>query len=404
MRYGFRIASFGLIAVFIGFLVGRQSAEADGPATQPSSLNSQPTEKREQDARLMDRAYTDPLIVIEHNAAVAERQYVGFFGDNKPQDVYMRGNLRLARSYFGKQDVFCVHPWSQDVPAYADFSQITLQASGTIVFNVHNLFDPKTKQAGHCMATFKVNDEAVRSMTVDGNVWRTVEVPFDHNHVGVEISAIGWWWEHAFFTYEVELNAGHVQASAEHRPVTSKTPADGPPSQSQDSVAEIRQIKANLDAKVTDIEYQLEDARDQLAKATPDSDAQRAAQSHIDALAFEKMSAKADAERQIAALHPVEQTSLSSAAPTIPPVQGELTYDLNKPGPVTKFPNWHGPWKTCPLCGGTGHSYSSQQMTEQDASPDIAAVAGTGMSATIKNAISYCEMCGGTGQVPDYGK
>jgi rRNA maturation endonuclease Nob1 len=118
-------------------------------------------------------------------------------------------------------------------------------------------------------------------------------------------------------------------------------------------------------------------------------------QARADLAAFDKMS---DTDVAVVLTKGLQQQDAGSKG------QGELTYDLDKPGPVTKFPNWHGPWKTCPLCGGTGHSYASQQKTEQDASPDIAQVAGTGMSATIKNAISYCEMCGGTGQVPDYGK
>lgn len=151
-----------------------------------------------------NRAQTDPLIVIQHNAAVAERQYSGFFGDNNPRDVYMRGDLRLARSYFGKQDVFCLHPWSPQQPCTADFSAITLKTAGVLVFNVHNLFDPKTGTAGHCKATFAVDGTDMRTLVVEGNVWHEVQIPFDHKHVQVQVSAIGWFWEHAFFTYSLQ--------------------------------------------------------------------------------------------------------------------------------------------------------------------------------------------------------
>jgi DnaJ-class molecular chaperone len=80
------------------------------------------------------------------------------------------------------------------------------------------------------------------------------------------------------------------------------------------------------------------------------------------------------------------------------------TYDQHKPGPMTKFPDWNGPWKMCPVCQGTGHSEASRVQTQTNIGPILGQVAGTGGSARIKNAIVYCEYCGGTGQVPDYGQ
>jgi hypothetical protein len=65
-------------------------------------------------------------------------------------------------------------------------------------------------------ATFK-EDQPMHAMTVDGNIWRDVEVPFDHNHVGVEISDIGWWWEHACFTCQIEVAKTRSHAATGER-------------------------------------------------------------------------------------------------------------------------------------------------------------------------------------------
>lgn len=178
-------------------------ATARAVAVAPSMPAMAVPAAKSTDPRYLKREFTDPLIVIEHSGSVAERQYSGFFASNDPKDIYMRGKLRSARTYFGKNDVFCVHPWSQEQPASADFSAITSKTSGVLVIELHNLFDPESKQAGDCQATFKVDGKEFRKMTVGGNVWQRVDVPFDRNRVEVEIAATGWFWEHAFFTYAV---------------------------------------------------------------------------------------------------------------------------------------------------------------------------------------------------------
>ena len=337
---------------------------------------------------LTNRAYTDPLIVITHNGAVAERQYSGFFAGNKPEDVYMRGDLRLARNYFGKQDVFCLHPWSQTQPTTADFSKITGQASGTLILNLHNLFDPKTKQAGDCKAILRADDNEIGSTIVEGNDWTQLVIPFNHNRIHVEIAATGWFWEHAFVTYEVILDSKGVQATATRSPNVGRS----------DVAKEIARLTSERDSKIAVITTQLNEARAQLTTSTT-SAAKRAAESRISTLAAEKMNVKSEADKAIAALTPSPISEPQKTVSVRKRANGR-EWDLQKPGPNSKFPDWNGPWRTCGVCDGKGHSYASQRQTMQDVSPMIGQIAGTGMSGSIRNAVSYCESCGGTGSVP----
>ena len=116
----------------------------------------------------------------------------------KKFDTYKRGSLRLARELWGKPDVFCAHPFSEQIPAFVDFSKLTATASGTIVLHFHNF------PTGDCEAVVKVADQDFTKVAVGGDVWKTVEVPFNRNSVGIQVRATGWWNEHAFITYEIK--------------------------------------------------------------------------------------------------------------------------------------------------------------------------------------------------------
>ncbi len=165
--------------------------KAQSATTQPST---QPTEAPIDPAlrTLMDRKTTDPLIVIRHNEAGKT-----FLAD-KPDRVQVRGDLRVAKMHYGEADVFLAHPESPQVPAEVDFSGITRRAAGTLVLKLHSL------ETGDCDAHIKVGGADFRTVTVAGNVWQTVAVPFDKNDVVVVIQATGWQWEHAFITYRIE--------------------------------------------------------------------------------------------------------------------------------------------------------------------------------------------------------
>ncbi len=160
--------------------------------TQPSP---QPTEAPTDPAlrALMDRKATDPLIVIRHNNEAGKT-----FLSDKPDQVLVRGELRVGKMHYGEADVFLAHPESPQVPAEVDFSAITRQATGTLVLKLHSL------ETGDCDAHIKVGGADFRTVTVAGNVWLTVPIPFDKNDVIVVVQATGWQWEHAFITYRIE--------------------------------------------------------------------------------------------------------------------------------------------------------------------------------------------------------
>jgi hypothetical protein len=72
-----------------------------------------------------------------------------------------------------------------------------------------------------------------------------------------------------------------------------------------------------------------------------------------------------------------------------------------------KFPGWNGPWKICPVCGGTGRDeIAEREANDHNASIHAAQTIGTGMKgwAGFSLARIACDLCGGTGRVPDYNR
>ncbi|HEY8668178.1 MAG TPA: hypothetical protein VIL86_16135 [Tepidisphaeraceae bacterium] len=67
-----------------------------------------------------------------------------------------------------------------------------------------------------------------------------------------------------------------------------------------------------------------------------------------------------------------------------------------------QFPNWHGHWRICPVCGGTGRDAEAErEANTRNAGIVGAQIAGTGGSARFKGAVIACDACGGCGEVPD---
>ncbi|HEY8747195.1 MAG TPA: peptidylprolyl isomerase [Tepidisphaeraceae bacterium] len=170
-------------------------------------------------ADLHNREHTDTLIVIHNNGIDSPvANYHGFRTDEprlvasnggRRFEIYKRGSLRLAKELWGKRDVFCAHPLSPETPAYVDFSKITQSASGTLILYFHNF------PTGDCDANVKVDGAQFTHLTVGGDEWKTVRVPFRQNGVGIEVRATGWWNEHAFITYEIGVGEG---ALAQNQP------------------------------------------------------------------------------------------------------------------------------------------------------------------------------------------
>jgi DNA repair exonuclease SbcCD ATPase subunit len=199
--------------------------------------------------------------------------------------------------------------------------------------------------------------------------------------------------------HQLQLEAEADNAVAAKADTESKAKASAA---AADAANKIKKLETDRDAKLESLSRRLDEARDQLSKAPPDSDLQRSAQTLIATLAAERLDVKSKADKQIAALQSASSdNSLLHDAPSASTDSGHQEFDLHKPGPITKFPDWHGPWKVCPVCGGTGHTQTSRDQTQQDVSPLLAQSVGTGTSSTIKNGVSYCEYCGGAGQVPD---
>jgi hypothetical protein len=66
-------------------------------------------------------------------------------------------------------------------------------------------------------------------------------------------------------------------------------------------------------------------------------------------------------------------------------------------GPVSKFPNWKGPWRKCIPCTGSGFDYEAKRKNTQHASI-VAPRHGNGITRTPIR--YFCSTCGGTGMVP----
>lgn len=72
---------------------------------------------------------------------------------------------------------------------------------------------------------------------------------------------------------------------------------------------------------------------------------------------------------------------------------------------AAKFPNWDGPWKSCPICEGSGRDADAERAeNNRRASVAGGQVAGTGGSRKIAGAVIACDVCAGTGLFPDSGR
>jgi hypothetical protein len=150
---------------------------------------------------------------------------------------------------------------------------------------------------------------------------------------------------------------------------------------------------------VSDLETRLAEARadqkkiltqsdDSLASEIRENRAIAAAQAEEQRIAFEKKRARAEARsREKELLH--DQT-VEAAAKQLAAMR------------QSKWPGWNGPWKQCPLCGGTGvDEAASRDANTQRAAAEASKMVGTGQIAKGKLVTIQCSVCGGTGQVPD---
>jgi DnaJ-class molecular chaperone len=67
-----------------------------------------------------------------------------------------------------------------------------------------------------------------------------------------------------------------------------------------------------------------------------------------------------------------------------------------------KFPNWHGAWRTCPFCNGTGRDADAEREENTRQAGVVGSMyAGTNTMVKIPGAVVQCPVCGGAGEVPD---
>ncbi len=367
-----------------------------------------------------NREYTDTLIVIEHSATVAERQFSGFFPDSNPRDVFMRQNLRLARNYFGRQDVFCIHPWSERQPATADFSQITLQGAGTIVFNLHNLFDPKSGQAGDCKVTFIKDGTEFQTSIVEGNEWHWIAIPFDRSQISLTVSATGWFWEHAFLTYDVlrpsveptelkTLAIKPIEARNAGAQANNSAPAgtSRPVPAGKQAVATINDqiVPLIVDYVNSDIDY--ENAKGQVEKLTTAGRREDAirAQEVVVASGRRSSAALASLNNQNPELVDIALAVLLKRDDTTPAVRVRLTQlkqlfaDKQQRAPAAHQAEGAAQpqsFATCPSCGGSGRKSQREIDYERSAAMQQALVSPGVKRITID---PNCPRCDGSGQV-----
>jgi hypothetical protein len=193
----------------------------------------------------LDRAYTDKLVTIQRNGIdPPQPNYRGFLADEprliasnsgRPIEIYTRGGLRLAKNLWGKDDVFCAHPFSPSVPAYVDFSKLTDHAAGLLIVYLHNF------PTGSCAAVLNVNGQSRAIVAVGGDVWKEFRVPFHDMDVGIEVRATGWWNEHAFITYVISASSDStpVAATANSAQSSATLPTSGP-------IPDVADLEANL--------------------------------------------------------------------------------------------------------------------------------------------------------------
>jgi hypothetical protein len=102
---------------------------------------------------------------------------------------------------YGRQDVLCSAPLSQNEPATIDFGKITRGTAGKLGLLVHGHPSPRG-QGGRVVV--RADGVAIRDVSVDSDDgWLAIEVPFRRADIVVEHHPIGWAREMLYFDYAI---------------------------------------------------------------------------------------------------------------------------------------------------------------------------------------------------------
>ena len=66
------------------------------------------------------------------------------------------------------------------------------------------------------------------------------------------------------------------------------------------------------------------------------------------------------------------------------------------------IPDWHGQWKVCPICKGTGRdALAEREINTRNAGRIASLTIGAGTVRKFPGAVVECDLCGGTGDIPE---
>ena len=119
--------------------------------------------------------------------------------DNKGQSpkALVNGDYTLIDEWHGEHLVLFVHPVSETLPGFVDFSETVKGQTGTLVIRLRN------HPAGDCKATVMVDGKDLKSFDLSRDRWQTARIKIDSPNILLRVDATGWFMEHCLFTYDI---------------------------------------------------------------------------------------------------------------------------------------------------------------------------------------------------------